>query len=174
MIDPSYFGLAQAALEMATSMILSAPACSYRQRLVHYQTPAAFIGPYNQPVASSSPYYNTIEGQPTDPHATVDAGTGITGGYAAEVQVNVLILERPVHSETTYGVEGVLEQEDHREGLILATQMDPARGDLIIAPDGARYVVGRIITKHSVGQTPIYYSVGLGRRDPTTGIFGFV
>ena len=144
-----------------------AAVCQYRRAFAPSSDPGQWVGPgpaiTTRPVGTRDAAYDPIEGASTD--STVDAGTGYVGAYAPAVSVSVLILST-APAQASYGAYGLQLDENHVAAYMLASDMTPARGDLIIHPDGQRYVVGEDQWALGVAGAEVAYQVILERLNP--------
>ncbi|MGN6812555.1 MAG: hypothetical protein ACTHMP_16955 [Thermomicrobiales bacterium] len=142
--------------------------CQYRRAFASSADPGQWIGPgpvvTTRPTTTRDSAYDPVENAVLD--STVDAGTGYTGAYAPAVTVNVLILATTMASAVRYAAYGIQLDEFHIEAVILASEMTPARGDLIIHPNGQRYVVSEEQHRLGVQDAELGYHVILERRNP--------
>lgn len=147
--------------------------CQYRRAYSAVGSPRAWLGPgatiTTQPTASRDATWDPIEDAITD--STVDAGTGFVGDYAPAVPVMIIFPPRSVDSQAAWAAFGVTLTETQDEAMMLAREMTPQRGDLIIHPNGQRYVVGAAQRALGMPDRPIIYDVSVERRKAGSAVY---
>lgn len=163
---PGFAGLAGPAASLLATFVKSGAGGIYRRRFEDQVAPSAWIGGPNDPqqpigarAASDDP------GQQAIIDSTVNAGTGFTDGFDTLTSVHCVV--KRGDSRTAYQQYGMQLAEDATWGVFLASEVVPARGDLYIAADGQRYIVGEQVQPIVVVDQIIGYAAQLERRDAT-------
>jgi hypothetical protein len=122
-----------------------------------------------QPIGTHDASYDATEHAATD--STVDAGTGFTPAYAPAVSVRAYFPPPVVFNIAGIGQVGADLQETQDYVYLLSRDMVPSRNDLLIHPNGERYVIGeqqravittdrpaayRVSVEHRVHGDPVY------------------
>jgi hypothetical protein len=94
--------------------------------------------------------------------STIDAATGFVGAYAVAFTVHALLsgAERGTAAYAAYGAE--LDQPI--TCYLLSREVVPVRGDLIIHPNGERYVIGEQQRSLGTSDRPAVYAVSVEHR----------
>lgn len=139
--------------------------CQYRQRYVDAGQQGASLTAGTlvaQPVGTRDAEYDPVERSEED--STVDGGTGFTPAYAPPVPVRCYFPPPVVFSLATVGQVGADLQEDQDYVYLLSRDMVPSRFDLLIHPDGERYVVGERQRAVATTDRPAAYRVSVEHR----------
>jgi len=144
--------------------------CTYRQVLV----PAGTVGGSlnrAQPVGTPAPEWSATEYASQD--STVNAGTGMVGGFAAPISINIIFRAPGAFSQAMRGMFGLNLQESQDYCYLLASDIVPSRGDLIDHPDGTQYVVGQEQRAVGLSDRPIAYACSVERRAANSLVAGY-
>jgi hypothetical protein len=139
--------------------------CQYRQHYIAAgQQGASLTAGTNvtQPVGTRDASYDPVERSEED--STVDAGTGFTPAYAQPVSVRAYFPPPVVFSLSTIGQMGANLQASQDYVYLLSRDMVPSRFDLIIHPNGERYVVGEEQRAVITTDRPAAYRVSVEHR----------
>ena len=167
---PGFGGLAGPARALLAAFVTSGAGGSYRRRFEDRAAPSAWVGGPGdpaQPIGTRATSYDP--GQQAIIDSTVNAGTGYSGGFATLADVHCVV--KRGDSRTAYQAYGMQLAEDATWGVFLASEVVPARGDLYIAADGQRYVVGEQVQPIVVVDQIIGYAAQLERRDATDPVY---
>lgn len=146
----------------------------YRRAFAPASNPASWLGPRTQdgpgyldppPVGSRDSAYDP--GQQAIIDTTVDAATGYVGGYQFVQIIRVLWLAPSAPAAAAFTPYGMELREGAALAVILARDLAPLRGDLLIHPDGDRYVVGEEQRPLGLYDRPIAFAVQVERRAAT-------
>lgn len=166
------------AQRQVTALVYNGNQCSYRQVFLPPGQIGNLLGPL--PNASRRPTdgqrdgaYDATEGAVLD--STIDAGTGYVGGYAPAIAVSVIFTELNQDAVAEWAPYGIQLDQNNLQALVLAEQiLAPARGDLIIHPDGTRYVVGARQAMIGLADEPFAYRLLVERRDANDAVYTVV
>ena len=112
-----------------------------------------------RPIGTRDAGYDTGEGAVLD--STVDAGTGFAGGYAPGIAVQCYFSGPQEPDMTALGRYGLALDEPTISVYLLAADIIPVRGDLLIHPNGERYLIGERILPLGAADAPIGYRAWL-------------
>ena len=165
-----FAGLASPAAALWATYVGSGTGITYRRAFVPSAAPRAWVGGPDdvpQPVGTRDAAYDPVENAVLD--STIDAGTGYVGGYGPSLGIHALV--KRGDAQTAWQQYGLQLNEEDYYVLLIAAEIAPAWHDLLIMPDGTRYLVGQQIrVVMVVGQT-IGYAAQVERRDPTDPIY---
>lgn len=158
-----------------TAMVYNSTQCEYRQVFLSPVGTGNLLGPLSN--ASQRPTdgqrdnaFDATENAVLD--STIDAGTGYVGGYASAIAVSVIFTELTQDAIAEWVPYGIQLDQSNLQALVLAEQiLVPARGDLIIHPEGTRYVVGARQAMIGLADEPFAYRLLVERRDPTDPVY---
>jgi len=122
-----------------------------------------------QPIGTHDASFDVTEHAATD--STVDAGTGFTPPYAPAVSVRAYFPPPVVFSIAGIGPVGLDLQETQDYVYLLSRDMVPSRNDLIIHPNGERYVVGAQQRAVITTDRPAAYRVSIEHRAKTDPVY---
>jgi hypothetical protein len=116
----------------------------------------------SRPIGTRGTGFDPTEGAIVD--STVDAATGFVGGYGPAQQVVVLFTVTGPPNKAGILPYGSELAESDLFVYLLARYLAPVRGDLLIHPNGERYVVGEQQQRIGLPDRPIAYLVAVEHR----------
>jgi hypothetical protein len=163
------------AQRQVAALVYSGNQCDYRQVFLPPTGAGSLLGPL--PNASRRPTttqrdtaFDPTEGAVLD--STVDAGTGYVGGYAPAIPVSAIFSTLTQDAIAEWAPYGIQLNQNNLQALVLTEQiLVPARGDLIIHPDGTRYVVAAQQAMIGLADEPFAYRLLVERRVSTDPVY---
>lgn len=116
----------------------------------------------SRPVGTRGTGFDPTEGAIVD--STVDSGTGFVDSYGPALQVLVLFTVAGPPNKAGILPYGSELAETDLFVYLLARYLAPVRGDLLIHPNGERYVVGEQQQRIGLPDRPVAYLVALEHR----------
>lgn len=115
-----------------------------------------------RPIGTRGAGYDPTENAVLD--STLDAATGFVGGYGPALQVLVLFTVAGPPNRAGFMPYGAELTESDLFVYLPARYLAPVRGDLLIHPNGERYVVGEQQQRLGLPDRPLAYLVAVEHR----------
>lgn len=145
-------------------------ACAYRRVLV----PAGTVGGSlnrQQPTGATGAEWSGPEQTTVD--STVNADTGMAGGFAPAITIPIIFRAPGVFSQAIRSMFGLQLQETQDYVYLLATDITPSRGDLIDHPNGTQYVIGQEQRAVGLSDRPIAFACAVEHRAANSVTAGY-
>lgn len=136
---------------------------SYRQSYAATAQPNANLTAgttFVRPIGTRDAAFDPTENAVLD--STIDAATGYVGAYGTAFTVHAL-MSGALPGTTPYGTYG-LELNQPITCYLLSREVVPVRGDVIIHPNGERYVIGEQQRSLGTSDRPAVYAVAVEHR----------